>query len=283
MLSIKFEKILSTTLICSAAILIGTVIGVLQISEVQAGDPFFPDHYFGYVVTDRTDPKFSGFTIGLVDQFGPNDYTVVKPIKMYNPAKKNNENPIHDKVTHLKAYKITGDHTPVTGIFLTNQFEQLVVNTKKVDSILVPTAKSHDGPTSPLIDEPVDHFKCYVINVLERFPGAVDKKKVVIVDKNFDERRKVKITGKPILCNPVAKFDPATGQQLSFIKNPDSHLTCYKVKPKLSDEGHTRIKFDTNNQFGPEILKTRPHDEPLGNGKILKHMLCVPTMKDLPP
>jgi len=239
------------------------------------------DHYFGYVVTDKTDPKFSGFQIKLSDQFETEIYDVVKPIKMYNPAKKNGE-PINDKVTHLKAYKIRGPHTPIGNVVLTNQFDQFVADTKRVHSILVPTAKSHDGPTSPLTDEPVDHFRCYVLEDIEFFGGIVSKKKVVIVDKNFGEKRKVKVVGNPLWCHPVAKIDPNSMQELSTIKNPDLHLTCYKVKLKSSDLGHTRIKFDTNNQFGPEILKTRLHDEELSSGKILHHKLCVPTLKFTP-
>jgi len=237
------------------------------------------DHYFGYFVFDRTDPKFSAIPIRLVDQFEDQSYKVLKPIKMYNPASKNRE-PVQDTVTHLKAYKISGEHTPVTDIILTNQFEQLTVDTRRVVSMLVPTAKSHDGPTDPLIDEPVDDFKCYKLQVIAKFPGDV-KKRIRVFDTNFDEVRKVKVIGKPLLCNPVAKFD-LTGQQLSEIKNPDLHLTCYKVKPRGADLGHDRIKFDTNNQFGPEVLKTKNHDVLKENGKFKnRHEICVPTMKQI--
>jgi len=68
---------------------------------------------------------------------------------------------------------------------------------------------------------------------------------------------------------------------LSDIKNPDVHLTCYKVKPRLNDQGHDRIKFDTNNQFGPEFLKTKLHDEVTASGKIFRHEICVPTLKQI--
>jgi len=260
--------------------LFGGPIFVVTEKQIQQGTSVFaPDHYFGYNVADRTVPKFSPLKIRLLDQFETGIYDVLKPIKMYNPATKNRE-PVQDTVTHLKAYKIRGPHEPVTDIILTNQFETLVVNTKRVNSILVPTAKSHDGPTDPLIDEPVDHFKCYNITVVSKIPGAV-KKKVRIFDTNFDEVRKVKVVGKPLLCNPVEKFDFISAQQLSEIKNPDIHLTCYKVKPRGADLGHDRIKFDTNNQFGPEFLKTKLHDEIDRNGKLFRSQLCVPTMKQI--
>ncbi len=79
------------------------------------------------------------------------------------------------------------------------------------------------------------------------------------------------------------KFNAFTEQQLSDIKNPDVHLTCYKVKPRGADLGHDRIKFDTNNQFGPEFLKTKLHDELDRNEKIQRHNFCVPTQKFLTP
>jgi len=247
---------------------------------LTAAHGIIPDHYFGYFVNQQTIPKFTPLDIILGDQFETGEYKVVKPKKIYNPAKKNGE-PVNDRVTHLKAYKIRGDHTPVTDIILTNQFEQLVVNTKRVNSILVPTAKSHDGPTDPLIDTPVDHFKCYNLEVIDRFPLDVKKKRVRVADTNFKEIRIVKVTGIPLLCNPVEKFS-VTGQQLSEIKNPDVHLTCYTVKPRPIDGGGERVKFDTNNQFGPEVLRTKLHDEETATGKIFRHELCVPTLKDLP-
>jgi len=262
--------------------LFGSPVFVMTEKQIQQGTSVFaPDHYFGYVVFQKTIPKFSGFPIGLSDQFEKDIYAVVKPLMMFNPAQKNKET-VQDDVTHLKKYKIKGPHTSVKDIVLTNQFEQLTVDTTRVNSILVPTAKSHEGPTSPLKDEPVDHFKCYKIKVIDRSKNLVGKR-VKIFDTNFDEVRKMKVFGKPLLCNPVQKLDPATGQPLSTIKNPDVHLTCYKVKPRGADLGHDRIRFDTNNQFGPEDLKTRPHDVILKSGKILRHELCVPTLKDLPP
>jgi len=256
------------------------VVEFIDITMQNGPIEFNPDHYFGYQVTQKTIPKFSPLQITLGDQFETGIYDVLKPIKMYNPAKKNGA-AVHDEVTHLKAYKIRGDHNPVQDIVLTNQFEQLVVNTNKAIRLLVPTAKSHDGPTDPLIDTPVDHFKCYKLQVIDRFPLDVSKKRVRVFDTNFKEKSIVRIVGDPLLCNPVAKFDPITGQQLSEIKNPDLHLTCYKVKPRPNDEEHDRIKFDTNNQFGPEFLKTKLHDERTASGKIFRHELCVPTMKQI--
>jgi len=280
MLPTKFQKILSATLICTALVLIGTVFGVPQIPEVQAGMTFMPEHYLGYWLTPKTVPPFESVPIGLVDQFEKDIYEVVKPLMMFNPAQKNKEI-VYDDVTHLKKYKLVGPHTSVKDIVLINQFEQLTVDTRRVVSMLVPTAKSHTGPTDPLKDEPVDHFKCYKIRASEKFPGPVPKNNIQIIDTNFKEQRQMKVAGTPLLCNPVQKLDPATGDPLSMIKNPETHLTCYKVKPKVSDTGHDRIRFDTNNQFGPEDLKTRPHDMVLANGKILRNEFCVPTIKIL--
>ena len=284
MLSTNFQKIISATLICTAAILIGTVIGVLQIPEVQAGEEieFTPDHYFGYKVFRKTIPEFDPFPMTLTDQFESQFYSIFNPKMMFNPAEKNQEI-VTDTETHLIRYKITGFHTPVLDIVLTNQFETLVVNTKKVHSILVPTAKSHEGPPDLLIDIPVDHFKCYKLQVTDRVLGPVGKK-IRIFDTNFEEVRKVKVFGRPLLCNPVEKFDAFTGEQLSTIKNPDVHLTCYQVKPKARDQGHDRIRFDTNNQIAPEDLKTKIHDILKENGKFKnRHQLCVPTLKDSLP
>jgi len=253
------------------------VVEFIDITMIN-GPVFAPDHYFGYVIGQKTIPKFSGFPIVLADQFENQEYEVVNPQMMFNPAMKNKE-PVHDTETHLKKYKIRGPHEPVLGITLTNQFETLVVNTKRVDSILVPTAKSHTGPTNQLEVEPVDHYKCYKLELISREKNLVGKSPKIF-DTNFEELRKMRVLLKPLLCNPVEKID-LTGQPLSTIKNPDIHLTCYKVKPRLPDEGHDRVRFDTNNQFGPEDLKTRLHDVELANGKTLRHEFCVPTMKTL--
>jgi len=257
---------------------------VLPCMMMPPSDPT-PDHYFSYVVNEKTVPEFEKFSIGLADQFGADLYSVVKPIRMYNPVQKNDE-PINDFETHLKAYKIRGETPEVQNLVLINQFEEIDVDIKRVDSLLLSTAKSHTGPTDPLTDSLVDDFKCYRVNVNERIGngGGVSKNPVFIADPNFKELRLVKVTGKPLLCNPVAKLDPMTGQPLSEIKNPDVHLACYNVKPLKGDEGHTKIRFDTNNQFGPEDLITKRHDVELQSGKVLKHEICVPTIKvhDIP-
>jgi len=269
----NFAKILALS---AAAILFGTVIGAIQFSDVKAQVTFAPDHYLSYRIADKLGPDFEPVQVRLIDQFEAGLFDVKKPLWLYNPAQKNDES-THDLVTHLMGYKIRGEHEERL-IQVQNQFENFIAETGKADRLLVPTAKSHDGPVGELESTLVDHFKCYKIDVLSSTTNDV-KKRVSVFDTNFQELRDFRVGPAKWICNPVTKIHE---EVTTNIQHPDDHLTCYKVKPKKGDLGHAGPVFvDTNNQFGPEFLKTLKHDHENKNGKVKKHELCVPSLKSI--
>jgi hypothetical protein len=278
-----------------------------------------------------------GVQVSLSDQFEDKDFDVKKPVNLCTPADKNDEG-INDPDTHLKGYQIkevknscnsgpnqnractleedcggttgsttfcqaTPKHVKQTNIKVRNQFHpegsELVVNTLKPDRLLVPTAKSLSGP----VEEPdsathnVDHYKCYKVKVTKgalKFPKGIQ---ATIGDQFTDPPKVFDLKKSTRLCTPVNKEDEG-------IKNPDTHLMCYQVKPvkgvcaegapqnegqackKEEDCGgttgqtsscvpqpkHERVLgIHVNNQFGPEQLDTIKEEE-----------LCVPSEKSLP-
>jgi len=227
-------------------------------------EPVDGDHYQGYEAkTTVGTPEFSKVTVTLEDQFEKEIYEVIKTIRFFTPVDKNGEG-IVDPNTHLKGYMINGFHTPVNGIVVSNQFGELLVNTIKVERLLVPTLKDLNGDISdPLLDSSVDHFKCYEVEVLD------DQRLFnrVFLEDQFVNREYV-VREPKMLCNPVEKqVINADGTiEITPIQNPENHLMCYEIKNKLKT---TNIR--THDQFGPETLDVKRIKE-----------LCVPSSKTLP-
>lgn len=228
----------------------------LDPSTPPCGEESAADHFLGYEAkTTKKTPKFQKVTVDLNDQFEQETYKVEKTTMFFTPVDKNGEG-IADPDTHLKGYKIKGPHTPVSNIVVTNQFGELLLNTVKVELLLVPTFKDLNADIpEPLMASSVDHFKCYKVKVLD---DQRSFNQVTLVDQFVNKEFTV---GKPkMLCNPVDKNGEG-------INNEDNHLMCYDVKDKFK-----KTNIHTHDQFGPETLDTK---------KIKQ--LCVPSEKDILP
>jgi len=231
------------------------------------------DHYLLYdVKITKNTPQFEKRTVALADQFddgGPaRDFAVDKAERLGNPADKAGEG-IGDPDSHLVAYKIkkspgVAKHVRLTGIKVSNQFGDIVLDTQNPDQLLVPSLKDLGAPIADgdLPDPfPLDHFKCYMVKITKHTP-KFEKREILVADQ-FNQPALLEIEKPERLCNPVDKNG-------SGIANADGHLLCYKVKrakpaSKFSDVGGIHI----NNQFGALQLDAKKEKE-----------LCLPSTKD---
>jgi hypothetical protein len=246
------------------------------------------DHFLSYrAKTTRGTPKFQKILgLNLTDQFEMASFDIQKPVAICNPGDKNNEG-IVDLDTHLVNYKIKpGEGQPThvrqTNIRVDNQLGVIIVDTTRPERLLVPTAKDLiDLPLPPVPDDHnVDNYKCYKIKVRKKIcqddpsikcktdadcPGACNlgfpKGVQVMVVDQFQER--IYDVQKPgSLCTPV---DLEGGG----IKNPETHLMCYRVKPAKGEPKHDMVTgININNELGPLQLDTIKEEE-----------LCVPSLK----
>jgi len=209
----------------------------------------------------RGAPTFSPPALTLVDAIESHQTRVVKPVALCNPADRDGGG-IDDAETHLSGFQIKSlvKHVKQTGILVENQIGTLSLDTVKEDRLLVPSAKSLEGPAVPPVDPPVDHFKCYKAKVSKgtpRFPTGVQ----VTVADQFDGTARTFDVKKPTkLCLPVDKNGEG-------IQRPDELVVCYSAKPAKGQPRHAkRTGVSVANQFGSGQLDTRKED-----------VLCVPS------
>ena len=217
-------------------------------------------------------PSFTPVSgVSLVDDFETATVTVAKQGHLCAPADKNAEG-VHDEDTHLMSYVIkeqSPKHIRRGSIRITNQLEQIRVDTVKPELLLVPTAKTltQPGPSAPNpLTHSVDHYKCYKVRVTPGTPLPAQDRKVSSSDQ-FTQPAKLLTLRKPRhLCLPVDKNGEG-------IKNPDVHLLCYAAKPARGEPKHVpREGVFVNNQFGPLRINT-----------VKEREFCIPSFKSLSP
>ncbi len=223
------------------------------------------DHFLCY----KTKAKQEIPDVTLSDQFDTDAVHQVKTAKLFcTPADKRGEG-IVDPDTHLMVYKVKGPHVPRTNIEVENQFGTLFFDTRKADTLMVPTAKSLPPDPAPGPPDPgslVDHYRCLKVKTTrgtDKFPKALKKIPIPVTDQFH--ARSVYLKKPSKLCLPVDKNGEG-------IKNPEAHLLCYKVKaqPRTSWSG-----VQVNNQFG----------ELNGDASLTlkkEAELCVPSVKVVP-
>ena len=146
------------------------------------------------------------------------------------------------------------------------------MDTIKPVSLLVPSLKDLEDPIG---DEdlpesfPVDHFKCYSVEVTKGTP-RFRLRKVTVTDQFNEPNGKEFIVIKPVrLCNPAEK---RVGDEITGIQNSENHQMCYAVYPMWGEPRHQTVKgIHVNNQFGALKLDAKSERE-----------LCVPSTKTLP-
>jgi hypothetical protein len=256
----------------AAVALTGTVPGVAGAACTPPLDSCLDDFtcYKSWVTKDT--PAFTPVSaVSLVDQFETATVTVNRPLMLCAPANKNDEGVV-DEETHLLAYLIkkqTPKHIKRGTIRVTNQLEEIRVDTVKPEMLLVPTAKTltQPGPPPPNPgDHGVDHYKCYRVRVTPGTPLPAQDRKVSMSDQ-FTSPAKLLTLRKPRhLCLPVDKNGEG-------IKNPQANLLCYAARRARGEPKHLRREgVFVNNQFGPLRVNT-----------IKEQEFCIPSIKSLSP
>jgi hypothetical protein len=225
--------------------------------------------YTAWVTQDT--PAFTPIAgLSLVDQFESATVTVRTTNGLCPPANKNAEGVVDD-VTHLMVYQIksqTPKHIRRGTVRVTNQLEEIRVDTVKPELLLVPTAKTltQPGPPPPNAgDHAVDHYKCYRVRVTPGTPVPAQDRKVTVTDQ-FTALKYLTLRKPRHLCLPVDKNGEG-------IKNPAAHLLCYAAKPARGEPKHIRREgVFVNNQFGALRMNT-----------VNEREFCIPSIKSLSP
>jgi hypothetical protein len=212
-----------------------------------------PDHFVFYEVKPNADAdklvKFGRLT--LADRFRAADYDVLKPEALGLPADKNGEG-IADAATHLVSYQIkeaagTAKFESRTGIRAVNQCGDLLLEVRRPEALLVPSAKDQLAP--PVPPDPgshdLDHFVCYDARPQRKLddgttlPGL--PKGIQVDAQDQFQFGRYDLTAVSRFCTPVSKSgapvllagpDRGTPKPITpaEVRNPDAHLLCYKAR-----------------------------------------------------
>jgi hypothetical protein len=209
------------------------------------------DHFRLYDVQ----PYFSGATPVLQGQFDEVERpAVIGQLRQFaNPVSKDGE-AIKDKNSHLTIYdaKTTFPDLP-RSVRVQNQFGEQDLLIDHLLFLLVPAQKIEPGLDFP---ETLDHFKGYRV-----FKGDVVNRTVSLEDQ-FGAEDKVLVLEPLVFCVPSLK---KYGGRVEEIKNPQDHLTIYRIAGK---DYHTAR--DVQDQFFPNPIQLAIFRSPA---------LAVPSLK----
>jgi hypothetical protein len=258
--------------VLAAIALIGSTPGVGQGACTPPLDSCLDDFTCYTAWVTKNTPAFTPVaSVSLSDQFETVTASVSKTVSLCAPANKNDEGVV-DAQTHLFTYLIknqTPKHIRRGAVRVTNQLEEIRVDTVKPEFLLVPTAKTLTQPGPPPPNSgahDVDHFKCYRVRVTPGTPVSAQDRKVSVSDQFTDPAKIVTLRKPRHLCLPVDKNGEG-------IKNPQAHLLCYAARPARGEPKHIRREgVFVNNQFGPLRIDT-----------IREQELCIPSVKSLSP
>jgi hypothetical protein len=173
-----------------------------------------------------------GLQVSLAGRFETKLFNVTMPLSLCTPADLMGGG-IGDSNTHLQGYSIRLAKTdppqnkPASqhDLRVTNLLHpqgELVVDISNPSRLLVPTAKSLNGPVGLPGSNNVDHYECYRSKVGKgmKFTPILG---VSIGDQFTDPPKKYDFLRSTQLCVPVDKNGEG-------VKNESSYLQCYQVK-----------------------------------------------------
>lgn len=207
------------------------------------------DHFKCYTVSQRT--KFRKGAVRLNDQFESARATVVRPVSLCNPVRKNGS-PVKNPRQHLVCYAIRpgsrGFEKEAVGIH--NQFGDETVDVLSRKTLCVPSRKRVlRGPTRPTRrakPRPLSHFKCYRIQTRQPF----QTRQVRLVDQF--ESQQARALAPTTVCNPVEKITRKNRKTTKTkIINQRAHLVAYPIKRQRP---FRRRVVRITNQFGTQDL-----------------------------
>lgn len=187
--------------------------------------------------------------------------------RLCNPAAINNQlAPKHRD--HLLGYSLTSAASSglgrVKGIEVIDQFGTSPnVEIVRRDLMMLPSAKSLDGPVSAIQNPELDDFACYRIRGARRFTTQV------VIDDQFVTGLHLDVKQALRLCLSASR------QALSGRLDPTDALMCYKTRPTI---GFPPFRGPTSDVF---VANTLPDVSTLEHVNHLRE-LCVPAIVTLP-
>src|SRR4029079_16630534 len=146
--------------------------------------PLTTDHFTCYRV--RPSARFGIVpSVSLVDQFGSTTIEVKKLKSLCTPTSENASDPSAPAhPDHLNGYQIKAPKfRSILNQRIVNQFGTILVDVKKPDRLLVPSAKSLSVvPPAPTVSA-VDHFQCYKAQISKGQPKFVPITGVTLEDQ----------------------------------------------------------------------------------------------------
>lgn len=225
------------------------------IINVPPMDPFL---CYG-VKTSKGSPKFAPIVgVPLADDFTTGAFDVKRLHDLCAPADVDGGTAV-DPLTHLVAYAVkagkgTPKHVPRTGLVVTDALGTITVDTKKLERMLVPSAKDLAIPPAPPAAGAVDHFTCYAVKIAKGTAKLAKGLRVSVGDQ-FTAPAVVYDVKKPLrLCLPVRVNGGTTVR-------PAAALACYQAKLatlKPKQPKHVkRLRVHLANDLGALIVDTQ--------------------------
>lgn len=224
------------------------------------------DHYKCYGIKPRE--RFRRRSVVLSDQFEDEKATVVRPLTLCAPVRKNDGRLLRP-TAHLECYSITSTSDrpkkPEVEVTVTNQFgtAQLVVLGPK--TLCLPTLKKKVRKLVPRPPPPAgsltaltDHFKCYGVRTKSAFA-----QRTVSLDDQFETER-AQVLRPVLLCPPAEK-------NAVKLRDSTTHMVCYTIQDRVRKEKAGGRLVVVRNQFGVETLAVQK-----------PQLLCVPSTKKPP-
>jgi hypothetical protein len=204
-----------------------------------------------------THPRFAPRDVELVDQFGPSSSRIDRPIRICNPADKNQELML-DSTAHEMCYALRESGFVRRRVVVQNQFGEQTLTVMRPSELCLPAEKDGIPLASPDL---VNHFKCYDVRSTS---GDRFEPRMVTVADQFETKEA--ILEKPIsLCNPVDKNGEG-------VPDPGCHLVCYRLQDPARPIMEPRPVTVTD-QFGTlDLLAISGSCRRVG-------VLCVPSTK----
>ena len=207
------------------------------------------EHFKCYAARPLT--RFRQRRVSLRDQFGEGRATVIAPLELCTPVRKNRE-PFLNRTDHLKCYAIRQPGFGPRNVAVHNQFGPALLRLVAPSRLCVPSLK-----TRPTVRRPpravlaTDHFKCYSVR------GQPLRRRTSALTDQFT-RERVSVGVPVLLCAPVSKNNGG-------VKHPVRHLVCYSIAARTALRPRRVRVF---NQFGIELLDV-----------VQRRSLCVPSLK----
>jgi hypothetical protein len=193
------------------------------------------------------------------------DFSVLRYAALCNPAHVGGGD-ILDEATHLASFAVkpVGKLGKTTGVHVSTPLGALSLDLLKPDRLLLPAAKSLEGPVDPLSPPGLDPFLCSKAKIT-RGTAKLPKGVQLDVGDQFAPGRTFDVKKPTHLC-VTASVDGVklTGAPVS--------LVCFKTKPARGQPKHQkRHGVFVNHAFGPGQLDTVKEDE-----------LCLPAQVQEP-